>query len=158
VHYDLARLIVDPALKLHPHPAVALVDAAIAPRRHCIGESEERCTFAAFLTQPLHVEIKFAVEHRLEPAARNISVSVPVDGVADLHVISRHALGDRPRSAADPEKPAHHFLACADLGKSAVPTRIEINLERLGMGIDRCLFHSVRTEDLLNSSANETRE
>jgi hypothetical protein len=26
------------------------------------------------------------------------------------------------------------------------------------MGIDRCLFHGVRTEDVLNSLANETRE
>src|SRR5207253_6836069 len=100
----------------------------------------------------------FVIEYRLEPGTRNIAFSVPVDGVAHLHVISRHALGDRPRGAADPEKPAHHFLPRADLGKSAVPTRIEINLERLGMGIDRCLFHSVRTEDLLNSSADETRE
>jgi hypothetical protein len=40
-----------------------------------------------------------------------------------------------------PGKPAHHFLSCADLGKSAGSTRIEINLERLGMGIDHCLFH-----------------
>src|SRR5436190_15636048 len=103
MHHDLARLIVDAALKLDPHPAVALVGAAIAPRHHGIGESEERRTFAAFLTQPLYVEVKFAVEHRLEPAARNVSVSVAVNGVAHLHVIGRHALRDRPRGAADPE-------------------------------------------------------
>src|SRR5437879_7042431 len=41
VHHDLARLIVDAALKLDPHPAVALVGTAIAPRHHCIGESKE---------------------------------------------------------------------------------------------------------------------
>src|SRR5204863_7204973 len=113
---------------------------------------------AALLSQALYVEIKLAVEHRLQPAARNVAIGVPVNGVAHLHVVSRHAFRDCPGGASDPEKPAHHFLSRADLGKSAVPTRIEINLERLGMGIDRCLFHSVRTEDLLNSSANETRE
>src|SRR5206468_10139140 len=101
-------------------------------------------------------EIKFAVEHGLQAVARNVAVSVSVDGVAHFHVVSRHALGDSPRGATDPEEPAHHFLPCADLGKSAVPTRIEINPECLGMGIDRFLLHGVRTEDLINSFADET--
>src|SRR5207253_6867674 len=100
---------------------------------------------------PLDVKVKFAVEHRLESAARNVPVSLPIHGIADLHVVSRHALGDRPRRATDPEKPAHHFLPCADLGKSTVPAGIKIDLERLGMGIDRCLFHGVTTEDKVNS-------
>ena len=104
----------------------------------------------ATYTQPLHVEIKLTVEHRLQPVARNVAVSVPVDGVAHFHVVSRHALRDCPRGAADPEKPAHYLLARANLCKSAVPTRIEINLERFGMGIDRCLFHGVRTKNLVN--------
>src|SRR5439155_796368 len=82
-----------------------------------ISESEERSVVAALLSQPLHVEVKFAIEHRLQPVARNIAVCVPVDGVAHLHVVSRHALGDCARSAADSEKPAHHFLSAADLGK-----------------------------------------
>ena len=145
MHHDLARLIVDAALKFHSHPAVAFVAAAIASRHHRIGESKERSSIAALLPEPLHVEIKFAVEHRLQPAARNVAVSVSVDGVAHFHVISRHALRDCPGRAADPEKPAHHFLSRANLRKSAVPARIEIDLERLGMGIDRFLFHSVRT-------------
>jgi len=125
---------------------VAFVSAAITPRHHGIGESEEGSVIAAFRSQSLDVEPEFVVEHRLEPVARNVSVNVPVDGVAYFHVVSRHALGDRPRSAADPEKPAHHFLARADLGKGAVPARIEINPERLGMRVERFLFHDVRTE------------
>ena len=55
------------------------------------------------------------------------------------------------------EEPAHHFLAGADLGKRAVAARIEMDRERLEMGIDRCLFHGVE-KDLLNSLADETRE
>src|SRR5438093_13540956 len=110
--------------------------AAVASRHYCIGESEERGSIGALLPQPLHIEVEFAVEHRLQPVARNVAVSVPVDGVAHFHVVSRHALGDCARSTADSEKPAHHFLSRADLGKGAVPARIEIDLERLGMGID----------------------
>ena len=158
MHHDLAGLVVGAALKLDPHPAVTLVGATITPRHHCIGECEERRSIGALLPQPLHVEIKLTVEHRLQPVARNVAVSVPVDGVAHFHVVSRHALRDCPRGAADPEKPAHHFLPRADLRKSAVPARIKINLQRFGMSVDRCLFHGVRTEDLLNSLADETRE
>src|SRR5947208_4536934 len=146
MHQDLARLIVGAALKLDSHPAVALVSAAITPRHDGIGESEERSVIAAFRSQSLDVEPEFVVEHRLEPVARNVSVNVPVDGVAYFHVVSRHALGDGSRGAADPEKPAHHFLARADLGKGAVPARIEIDPERFRMGIERFFFHGVRTE------------
>src|SRR4029434_5249912 len=96
--------------------------------------------------QRTHVEIKAAVEHRLQPVARNVPVSVSIDGVAHLHVVSRHTLGNRARSASDPETPAHHFLPGADLCERAVPSGIEIDLERLGMGIDRFVFHGVRTE------------
>ena len=52
-------------------------------------------------------------------------------------------------SAADSEKPAHHFLSRADLGKGAVPTGIKINPERLGMSIEDFVFHGVRTLDVL---------
>src|SRR5262249_20495702 len=146
VHHDLAGLIVDAALKLDSHPAMAFVRAAIAPRYDRVCEREERSALAAFLAKPLDVEIKFAIEHRLEPVARNIPVDVPVNCVAHFHVVSRDALGDRARSAADPEKPAHHFLARADLRKRAVPARIKIDPERLRMGIERFLFHGVGTE------------
>src|ERR1700756_3380557 len=125
MHDDLARLIVDAALKLDPHPAMALVGAAIAPGDYGVGENEERSIIATVLSQALHVEPKFMIEHRLKPTARNVSVSVSVDGVAYLHVVSRHALGDCPRSAADTEKPAHYFLPGANLGKGAVPAWIK---------------------------------
>ena len=66
---------------------------------------------------------------------------MPINGVAHFHVVSRHALGDRSRRAADAEKPAHDFLPGADLRERSVPARIEIDLQRLGMRIDRFLFH-----------------
>ena len=149
MHDDLARFVIGAALKLDPHPAVALVSAAIAPRYHSVGESEERSVVAALLAEPFHVEFKFAVEHCLQPAARNVSLGVTIDGIAHLHVVSGHALGDRARSAADAEKPAHHFLSRADLGKRAKPPRIKINSERLGMGIGCFLFHGMRRGSVL---------
>ena len=68
-----------------------------------------------------------------------------VNRVAHFHVVSRHALGNCAGSTADAKKPAHHYLPCADLRKRLVPPRIEIDPERLGMGIDRFVFHGVRT-------------
>src|SRR5262249_47801275 len=136
--------------KFDPHPAVALVSPAITPRHHGVGESEERSVIAALRGQSFYVELKLVVEHCLEPGARNVPVDVSVDGVADFHVVSRDAFRDRARGAANPKKPAHYFLARANLRKGAVPARIKIDPKRLGMGIDRLLFHGVRIGDVLN--------
>src|SRR4029434_5855345 len=95
VHDDLAGLIVCAALEFYSHPAVALVSPAIAPGHYGIGESEERSVIAALRPEALDVELKFVIEHRLQPVARNVAVRVSVDGVAHLHVVSRHALCDR---------------------------------------------------------------
>ena len=76
-----------------------------------------------------------------------------VDGVAHRHVVGRHALGDRAGGAADAEEPAHHFLARADLGKRAVAARIEIDPERLGMGIDVVLLSRGENGTLLSINA-----
>ncbi len=141
VHHDLARLIVDAALEFDPHPAVAFVAAVVASRHHRIGKGEERSVIAALLSEPLHVQFKLPVEHRLQPPARDVALRMPIDGVAHFHVVGRHALRDRPRRAADAEEPAHHLLPGADLRKRPVPARIEIDLQRLRMRIDEFLFH-----------------
>src|SRR6266699_3299675 len=141
VHHDLARLIVDAALEFNPHPAVEFMAAAVASRHHCIGKGEERSVIAALFGEPLHIKIELAVEHRLQPLARDITLRVPIDSVTHFHVVSRHALRDRPRRPADAEKPTHHLLPGADLRERPVPARIEIDLQRLGMGINRFLFH-----------------
>jgi hypothetical protein len=115
--------------------------ATVAPRHHRIGKSEERSVIAALLPEPLHIQIEFPVEHRLEPLARDIALRVPINGVAHFHVVSRHALGDRSGRTADAEKPAHHLLPGADLRERPVPARIEIDPQRLRMRINRFLFH-----------------
>ena len=141
MHHDLARLIVDAALEFDSHPSVSFVAAAEASRRHRIGEGEEGSVIAALLPEPLDVEIELAVEHRLQPPARDITLRVSIDSVTHFHVVSRHALRDRAGRAADAEKPAHHLLPGADLRERPVPARIEIDLQRLRMRINRFLFH-----------------
>src|SRR6266436_9487955 len=115
--------------------------AAVASRHHRIGKGEEGSVIAALLPEALHIEIELVVEHCLEPPARDITLRVPINGVAHFHVVSRDALRDRPGGAADTEKPAHHLLAGADLRERSVPARIEIDLQRLRMRINRFLFH-----------------
>src|SRR6266480_3714096 len=115
MHHDLARLILNTALEFDSHPPVAFVAAAVAPRHHGIGKGEERSVIAALFPKPLHVEIEFAVEHRLQPIARYVTLGVSIDSVAHFHVVSRHALRDGSRRTADAEKPAHDLLPGADL-------------------------------------------
>src|SRR5262249_29663667 len=73
VHHDLAGLIVDATLKLDSHPAMAFGRAAIAPRHDRVCEREKRSALTAIDAEPLHVEIKFAVEHCLKPATRHVA-------------------------------------------------------------------------------------
>src|SRR5437016_11314171 len=115
--------------------------AAVASRHHRVGKGEERRVIAALLPEPLDVEVELVVEHCLEPPARDITLRVPINGVAHFHVVSRDALRDRPGGAADAEKPAHDLLPGADLGERSVPARIEIDPQRLRMRINRFLFH-----------------
>ena len=143
MHHDLARLIVDAALEFDSHPAVEFMAAAVASRHHRVGKGEEGSVIAALLPEPLDVEIKLVVEHCLQPPARDITLRVPINGVAHLHIVSRDALRDRPRGAADAEKPAYHLLPGADLGERSVPTRIEVDPQRLRMCINRFLFHII---------------
>ena len=135
VHDDLARLVAGLGLELHAHPAVALVAALVAARHHGVGEGEEGGRVAALVAEPVDVELEFLVEHALQPADGDVPVGLAVDGVADGHVVGRHRLGDRPGRAADPEEPADDLLAGPDLGDRAVPARIQVDAQRLLVGV-----------------------
>ena len=131
VHDDLARLVVRLGLELHAHPAVALVAAPVAARHDRVGEREEAVLVAALVVQPLDVELELLVEHALQPPGGHVPVRLAVDGVADRHVVGGDRLRDRAGRAADPEEPAHHFLARPDLRDRSVPARVEIDAQRL---------------------------
>ena len=92
------------------------------------------------------------VEHRLEPLPADVALALAVDGVADGHVVGRHALGDRAGGAADAEEPAHHLLPGADLGKRAVAPRVEVDLQRLGVRIDDALTRLMTTKHAPDST------
>ena len=138
---DARGLVARAALELDAHPAMAVVVAAKGARGHGIGEREEGGGVAARVAEALAVELVLEVEHRLQAHARNVALGVPVDGVADRHVVGRDALGDGAGRAADAEEPAHDLLAGADLRKGAVEARVEVDLERLVVGIGRGALH-----------------
>ena len=75
--------------------------------------------------------LEFLLEHRLQPLAADITLGLSIQRVAHAHVIRRDCLRHRPGRPADGEKPSRHFLPAADLGKSSVGARVEIEFQRL---------------------------
>jgi hypothetical protein len=120
-----------PRLELDAHPAVALVVAAETAGRHRVGKREERGAAAAPRSEPFEVQALLVLEHGFEPLAADVPRAATVDRIADLHVVGGDALGDRPRSATRMKEPTHDLLAGADLGESAVVTRVKIDLQGL---------------------------
>ena len=132
---DLAVLVARMGLEPHSHPAVAFVGALEVSGRDRVGEHEEGGRVAAAFAQPAEVQLVLMVEHRFQPLPADIAIALAVDGVADGHVVGRHALGDRARRPADAEEPADHFLPGADFGKRAIAACIEIDGQRFALGI-----------------------
>ncbi len=128
VNDDLAVRFVRLGLEAHAHPAVALAVAPVAERRHRVGEGEEGLVGAAAPREALEVQGVLVIEHRLEPRPADVALRLAVDGVADRHVVGRHALGHGARGPADPEEPADHLLPGADLGEGAVAVRVQVDL------------------------------
>jgi len=97
------------ALKLIPiQPWHSL--CPIAPRHHCIGESRRTKVVSARSCPAAPRRDQFAVEHRLQPVARNVAVQRARKWRRSLSCRKPTCFRDCPGSAANPEKPAHHFL------------------------------------------------
>ena len=146
VHDDLALLVARVALELEAHPAVAFLGAVKTLGRHRVGEDEERRGVTARGGQALHVLLVLVVEHALQAVARDVALGVAVDGVADRHVVGRHALGNGPGGPPHPEKPAGDFLARADLGKSAVASLVQVDGQGLAMRVQNFVVGQVACE------------
>ena len=105
--------------------------------------------------EALEVQRVLVVEHRLEARPADVALGLAVDGVADGHVVGGHALGDGARGAADPEEPADDLLPGADLGERAVAPSVEVDRQRLGVGIGNPIaaaystYHLTRIAELL---------
>ena len=94
--------------------------------------------------EALDQQTELVVEHRVEAVLADVAVARAVDGVAEGHVVGRHGLGDGAGGAADAEEPARHLLAGADLGERAVVARVQVDLQRLLMGV-HSLLHSLKS-------------
>ena len=105
----------------------------ITARHHRVGKNEKPGRRPAFLRKPFQQQAVFVIEHRFQALAADVTLGVPVNGVADGHVVGGDGLGDGAGRAADAEKPAGHFLSGADFGEGAVFGRVQVDLERFLM-------------------------
>src|SRR5450631_3856465 len=64
---------------------------------------------------------------------------MPVDRVADCHVVSGNALGDGSGRAANAKEPTHDLLARADLGERAVAAGVQIDGQGLAMRVEQAV-------------------
>jgi hypothetical protein len=81
------------------------------------------------------------IEHRLQAVTTHIALTRAVYRVAELHVVSRHGLGDSPGRASNLEKPAGGFLTGTDFRNCAVFSAVEINSQCFLVRIENRLFH-----------------
>ena len=149
VDHDLAGLIVGAALELDPHPAVAFV-SPLKLRATTVSAKAKKAVVSPRSGPAARYSAQ--IRGRASPGAGRARRNArPVRRWRRSPACRKRRCSSRrcPRRRR-PEKPAHHFLARADLGKGAVPARIEIDLERLRMGIDWFLFHGLRIENVLN--------
>jgi hypothetical protein len=155
---DLGRRSERLGLKPDPQPAVSILLAGIAARRHGVGEHEEPRPLAALAVEALDQQLVLVVEHGVEPQPADVAIAVAVDRVAEGHVVGGHGLRHGAGGAADAEKPSRDFLARADLGERAVSHRIEVDLERLEVSVRWCLCHEccAISPALLIDSARES--
>ena len=162
VQDDLVRLGLRVVLEADPHPTVTVGVAAVVLGRHRVREREERALASPLEIEPFDQQVVFVVEHRDEATARDVALGRAVDRVADVLVVGRHGLRDRPGRAADAKEPAPDLLAGTDLGEAAVDPRIEVELERLRsrchrLGHGRSPFGRIRQSVPRPKSDSQTR-
>ena len=92
-----------------------------------VSEREEAGGRAAVGGEPVDEQLIFMAEHLLEPLTGDVTPGVPVDGVTDAHVVSRHALGHGAGGAAGLEEVADDLLPRSDLGEGSVSRPVEID-------------------------------
>src|SRR5262249_20283843 len=134
VEQDVARRRPAHCLEAESEPAVLLLVALEALRRHGVGEGEE-----ADLGAPEDAELRLqglvlAIEHREEAVTRDVPRAWPVALVAEGLVVRADRLGDGAGGSAYPEEPVGDLLPGPDLGEGPVLARIEVELERLAVG------------------------
>src|SRR5207244_13249554 len=97
-----------------------LIDVLKTAGRDRVRIHEKPGCRTPFGFEPFLKQTVFVIQHGVETMTADITVSRAIDCVAHRHVISGYGLGDRTRSAADPEAPAPYLLAGADSRGGAV--------------------------------------
>ena len=106
-------------LEAHPHPAVALVRPRELRAATVSANTKKRVVSPRVASSRSIEQGVLVVEHG-ERRSRDVAAGLAVDRVADGHVVGGDGLGDRAGRPADPEEPAGHLLAGADLREGPV--------------------------------------
>ena len=121
-------------LEAQADPGVALPLAVVRGGGDRVGEGEEAGLGPALGGEPIDQQLVLVLQHLLQPFARDVALGVPVDGVADPHVVGRHALGDGPRGPARLEEMPDDLLPRPDLGEGAVGGTVQVDGQSLALG------------------------
>jgi len=127
---DLTVFVTWMCLEFYTHPAMTFCPALVTLSRNSIGEREKRTGLTAMLKESVQIEFMFLIKHRLKSFAANVTIGATIDGVADFHVVSRHALRNCPGSPANSEEPPDDFLSGTDFGERSITSRIKIYTQR----------------------------
>ena len=84
---DVVGLFPGMDLEADAQPAVGVAATTGGLGRYRVGEDKEGGAVAAGLGQALFEQAVFMFQHREEPLARNVARGLPVDGVAERHVV-----------------------------------------------------------------------
>ena len=124
-------------LKFNAEPALAFFHAGpqslLGGNR--VGEGEERAFVPARFVEAFEDQVKFVIQHGLEPRATDVAFGRAINRIADGHVVGGNRFGHRAGCFAHVKKPARDFLAGTDLGEGAVALRVQIDLQRFLAGV-----------------------
>src|SRR5579863_2099611 len=127
MQHDLAGLAHGLGLKSNSQPAVGFVRALEVDGRHRVREDEESRLVAAARRKALEQEAVFVIQHQLQALVGHVPWRLPIDRIAEYHVVGRNRLRDGPRGAARMEELARDFLPGADLRKCTVKWPVEVD-------------------------------
>ena len=128
---DLATFVARVGLEIYAKPAVAFVGAMKISRGNSISAGEKRGGISSIFLEAFEIQLLFVVKHGLKPVAANIAFALSVDGIADLHIISRDTFGNCSGSGSGLKKPANDLLTRADFSKSTVSPGVQVDFQGL---------------------------
>ena len=138
VQDEVVGLAVGPELEADAQPPVAFDGALVVDGSHGIGEDEE-VGAGPLVGQAGPHQPELVVEHLVEAGFADVAAAglFAVNLVGVRLVVGRHGLGDGARRGPHLEEVTGYLLAGADLGKSAVNLRVEVDLQGFLVGFEQ---------------------